>query len=195
MTPPLPPADIHDRQPIVHVVSAGARLHRFHDAAYGPIRFGRSGGGRLDDPAKAYGVLYVGDKEAGAFSETFLRRPGRNLIDPGLLASKAYASLASRRDLRLARLHGRSLGVLGATAEVTHGGLPYDVPQAWSKALRDHPGAFDGIAYRARHDDDELCFALFDRAEPEIIELERRQDLDADWFWTLARRYDTGLAP
>jgi len=33
------------------------------------------------------------------------------------------------------KLAGPGLAILGATAEVVHGGLPYDDPQAWSKAL------------------------------------------------------------
>ncbi|MGP3699438.1 RES family NAD+ phosphorylase [Rhodobacter sp. NSM] len=157
--PPLPPPDIDLRTPLIRTLSAGARLHRFHDRAFGPIWFGQTGTGRLDDPAHAYGVLYVAEGEGGAFSEAFLRRPGLNLI---------------------ARLHGPGLGVIGATAEVTHGGLPYDAPQAWSKVLHDHPARFDGILYRSRHDDDELCLALFDRAEPDIVEVERWPDLDED---------------
>ncbi|EKX56457.1 hypothetical protein D516_2969 [Rhodobacter sp. AKP1] len=192
--PPLPPPDIDIRAPLIRTVPAGARLHRFHERAFAPIWFGRTGTGRLDNPAHAYGVLYVAEGEGGAFSETFLRRPGFNLIDPALLARKSYAVLASRRDLILARLHGPGLGVIGATAEVTHGGLPYDAPQAWSKALHDHPARFDGILYRSRHDDDELCLALFDRAEPDIVEVARRPDLDEDWFWRIAERYGAGLA-
>ncbi|MCE6957865.1 RES family NAD+ phosphorylase [Cereibacter sphaeroides] len=193
--PPLPPADIALRTPLVRTMPAGARLHRFHDRAFGPIWFGRAGTGRLDDADHSYGVLYVAEGEDGAFSETFLRRPGRNLIDPAVLARKSYTILSCRRDLVLARLHGRGLGVIGATAEVTHGGLPYDVPQAWSKAQHDHPARFDGILYRSRHDDDELCLALFDRVEPDIGEVERRPDLDEDWFWRTAERYGVGLAP
>jgi hypothetical protein len=97
--------------------------------------------------------------------------------------------------LRLIALYGRGLARLGATAEVTHGGLPYDVPQTWSAQLHAHPAGADGIAYRARHDDDQVCYALFDRAVDRIEEIERRTDLDADWFYELADRYGVGLAP
>jgi hypothetical protein len=61
--------------------------------------------------------------------------------------------------------------------------------------LRAHPAKADGIAYYARHDDEELCYALFDHA-PEPVAVEDRQaDLDVDWFWRLADRYGVGLAP
>jgi hypothetical protein len=79
-------------------------------------------------------------------------------------------------------------------AEVVHGGLPYDVPQAWSKALSEHPKRVDGIAYHARHDDEALCYALFDRAHDALVETERRTDFDQDWFWRLAARYKVGVA-
>jgi hypothetical protein len=73
--------------------------------------------------------------------------------------------------------------------------LPYDVPQAWSIALARHPISADGIAYHARHDDAELCYALFDRSADAVAESAREVDLDQDWFWRIAERYGVGLAP
>lgn len=90
---------------------------------------------------------------------------------------------------------GPGLARLGATAEVTHGGLPYNAPQAWSMALSKHPVTADGIAYYSRHDDEELCFAIFDRAGSAIVEVTRETDLDQDWLWETAERYGVGLAP
>jgi hypothetical protein len=40
-----------------------------------------------------------------------------------------------------------------------------------------------------------LCYALFDRARPHVIENEKRLDLDQDWFWQLAVKYAVGIAP
>ena len=99
------------------------------------------------------------------------------------------------RALRLVKFAGAGLARLGATAEVTHGGLPYDAPQAWSKAIHGLPSAPDGIAYRARHDDDAFCYALFDRAASHVEEETRESDIDKDWFWSLAEAYGVGLAP
>src|SRR5258708_38750452 len=132
---------------------------------------------------------------SGAFAETFLRTPGRRLIDADLIGRKAYVRLRVRSELTLIKLAGPGLAILGATAEVVHGGLPYDAPQAWSKALSEHPKRADGIAYYARHDDEALCYALFDRARDALVETERRTDLDQDWFWQLAMRYKVGMAP
>ncbi|WP_143534007.1 hypothetical protein [Rhizobium sullae] len=73
--------------------------------------------------------------------------------------------------------------------------FPYDVPQNLSKALSGHPVAADGIAYHGRHDDTELCFALFEPVRSAVSMAERRTDLDANRFWQVAGRYKIGLAP
>src|SRR5262249_8524324 len=99
------------------------------------------------------------------------------------------------RPLRLVRLAGPGLARAGATAQVTHGGQPYDAPQAWSAAIYALPEIYDGIAYTARHDDAAVCYAIFGRPSPAVAEVSRQADLDADWFWQLAERYGVGLAP
>jgi hypothetical protein len=195
VTAPRPPEDIANRDPLLSHLAAGEFVHRFHTAKYGPVFFDRTLGGRLNAPDGSYGVLYAAQSPAGAFAETFLREPGRALLAIDFVASKAYARLRVLRPLVLIKLGGPGLARLGATAEVTHGGLPYDIPRAWSEALRSHPAKVDGIAYYARHDDEELCYALFDHAPEPVEAAEHRRDLDADWFWRLAERYGVGLAP
>jgi hypothetical protein len=192
---PLPPSDLARRRPRLDRLPRGTVVHRFYTAGYDPVFFDSSRLGRLNAPDGSYGVLYAAREAYGAFAETFLRVPGRTLIDAGLLRRKAYVRLEIASDLRLIRLAGPSLAILGATAEVVHGGLPYDAPQAWSKALLNHPLRPDGIAYYPRHDDGAFCYAIFDRARNSIREIDRETDLDQDWFWRLARRYKVGLAP
>jgi hypothetical protein len=177
------------------MLPAGTVLHRFYTAGYDPIFFDRGTSGRLNAPDGSYGVLYCSEQPSGAFAETFLRRPGRTLIDADFLSRKAYVRLQVGSELTLIKFAGPGLAILGATAEVVHGGLPYDVPQSWSKALSGHPVGAHGIAYYARHDDEALCYAIFDRAGPAIIELGRETDLDQNWFWQLARKYRVGRAP
>ncbi len=193
--PPYPPADLDTRTPHFIELPENAVLHRFYTARFNPIFFDRSLDGRLNAPDGAYGVLYASKTEAGAFAETFLRQPGRTLIPTDLLALKAYARLRVLRPLTLIKFSGPGLGRLGATAEVTHGGKPYDAPQAWSKALKAHPASADGIAYTARHDDEELCYALFDGRSDPVAAIDRVTDLDQDWFWRIAEPYGGGIAP
>jgi len=191
---PWPPADIADRRPAIRTLKAGQVLHRFHAKLRDPIHFDLSMQGRLNAPDATYGVLYTAQSRRGAFAETFLREPGRTLLAHDLLDGKAYSAIALTRAVRLVRLYGNGLAMLGATAQITHGGLPYDLPQSWSKALHDHPAILDGIAYRSRHDDNEVCFALFDRAHAALVVRSREPDLDQDWFYALMERYHTGMA-
>src|SRR3954471_23325616 len=135
-----------------------------------PIFHDRSLNGRLNAPDGSYGVLYTAERSGGAFAESFLRTPGRRTLDPGLQARKAHVTLEVVRPMTLIAFDGPGLAILGATAEVVHGGLPYDCPQAWSAALHAHPAGVDGIAYSARHDPHETCYALFDRASAAIRE-------------------------
>lgn len=111
------------------------------------------------------------------------------------MARKAYVALDVLRPLTLLKLSGAGLARIGATAQVVHGGLPYDVPQEWSAALHALPATYDGIAYTARHDDEALCLALFDRAATAVRVAVRETDLDRDWFWEIAEIYGVGLAP
>lgn len=195
MTAPAPPADIARRRPLVETLPAHAELHRFFSARHTPIHFDRSDAGRLNAPDQTYGVLYAAKARRGAFAETFLREPGRTLLPGDVVARKAYVRLTITRPLRLIRLAGPGLARLGATAEVVHGGPPYAVPQAWSAVLRSHPMRADGIAYNARHDDEQLCYAIFDRARRAIKVAARERNLDMDWFWQIAELYGVGLAP
>jgi hypothetical protein len=192
---PLPPDDLESRSPEIVILAQGVVIERFYTAAFDPIHFDRSHDGRFNAPDGGYGVLYTSQTLRGAFAETFLRDPGRTLIPLDLLRRKARVRLKTARVLRLTKLAGTGLARLGATAEVVHGGLPYDVPQAWSMALHGHPLKADGIAYTARHDDEALCYALFDRDAKCVEMVSREKNIDQDWFWEIADLYGVGLAP
>jgi len=186
---------LNRRRPRLLELPSGTILHRFYQLRFEPIHFDPSRLGRFNAPDGSYGVLYNAKTIDGAFAETFLRAPGRTVLSADFVAARGHAELQNTQPLKLVELGGKGLALLGATAEVLHGSLPYDVPQAWSKALHDHPAAADGVAYCARHDDRELCYALFDRARPAVAELSRRVDLDEDWFWEIGESYGVGLAP
>jgi hypothetical protein len=170
-------------------------LHRFFTATQEPVYFDRGRDGRWNAPDASFGVLYAACSIAGAFAETFPRVPGRTLLPADLLARKAYARLRVLRPLTLIKFSGPGLSRLGATAEVAHGGRPYDAAQAWSKALRAHPVGAAGIAYTARHDDESVCAALFDANPCPVAVIDRETGLDQDWFWRVAEAYGVGLAP
>jgi RES domain len=87
---PLPPPDLASRTPQLVMVPAGSVMHRFYTAKakYDPIFFDSSREGRLNSLDGSYGVLYAAREPAGAFAETFLRTPGRTLIDMDRLRRK-----------------------------------------------------------------------------------------------------------
>lgn len=193
MSAPLPPSDLGKRQPLMARLATGQILYRFYSLGFDPVYFDTSGLGRLNAPDGSYGVLYATQRLQGAFAETFLRAPGRRLIDPALLGRKGLVQLEVIRPMDLIAFDGPGLPILGATAEVVHGGLPYDTSQAWSKALKAHPIKPRGIAYSARHDPSETCYALFEPAS--VREISHDEALDTDWFWALAEIYRVGRPP
>lgn len=70
----------------------GESLHRFYTADYHPIFFDRSDLGRFNAPDGSYGMLNAAQEIAGAFAETFLRTPGRTLIDIEFLQRKGLCA-------------------------------------------------------------------------------------------------------
>ena len=191
---PYPPTDINTRQPRIATIKNGT-FHRFYSRGHNPIFFdGCPIRGRFNSPDGSFGVLYAAEHPSGAFAGTFLRSPGSRLVPDDLIQGKALVVLHSTRALQLVELHGPGLSVLGATAEVTASPPPYELPQAWSAALHNHPNMFDGIAYHARHDDSEICYAFFHRSGTAIAEVERRDNLNAEWFNSLLEHYSVGIA-
>ena len=81
MSAPLPPSDLDSRDPELLQLPAGTIIHRFYTSGYEPIFFDPGLSGRLNAPDGSYGVLYGAKDRSGAFAETFLRTPGRRLID------------------------------------------------------------------------------------------------------------------
>ncbi len=200
MSGPPPPADLASRTAHTLPLAEGTLLHRFYTRTDGvslfdPVYYDRSLAGRFNAPDASYGVLYAAKRPHGAFAESFLRTQGRRMVDPGLMARKAYVQLRVLRPLNVIEFDGRRLAPLGATAAVPHGDPPYDNAQAWSQALHDHPVKANGIAYTARHDPREVCYALFDHPDPPVAEVSREEILDTGWFWDLADYYDVGRAP
>ncbi|HYH81466.1 MAG TPA: RES family NAD+ phosphorylase [Longimicrobium sp.] len=193
---PGPPPDLARRTLPLRVLEPGAPLWRVHDASRDPVWFGPAActppRSRFDAPGGEFGVCYLALSPEAAFAETFLRNPGRRMLDTTLLASRSLSELTPARPLTTVRLYGPGLARTGATAEVTHGPA-YDLARSWSLALSAHPSRPDGILYKSRHDDDELCLALFDRG-PGQLRVEATAPLVGTPLLTsLLRRYRVSL--
>ncbi len=167
---------------------------------YGPAEGARARN-RFDDPLRpeaatraTFGVCYLGVSREAAFVESFLRRPAMDTVDRATVDARNLAELVTTRPLRLVALLGAGLKAAGATAAVPHG--PQSVARRWARALWEHPSAADGIAYRCRHDDEEVAVALFDRAADALAVVESRGVRhDRAWFGATLDRYLVALDP
>ena len=156
---PLPPADLDWRSLPLEKISRGRVYRRLHPYARNAIHYNDSNDYRFNAPNEQFAVLYVAEELKGAFAETLLRHPGKTLIDQRDIDAKAVSEIEIRSQLKLVKLYGHGLVRVGATATVASG--DYAVSQAWSIALWRHPQKPDGIIYRANHDNDQICLALF----------------------------------
>jgi hypothetical protein len=171
LAPPVPPRDLHARRLALRVIAEGTQLWRIHDPRRTDVWFGPRPGSaplhRFDAPGGEFRVCYLGLTVEASFAETFLRNPGTRLLDRTLLEYRVLTPVTVTGRLRVARLYGPELARLGATAEVCHG-PSYDLSRQWALALWSHPRRPDGILYKSRHEDDEICLALFDRREGDL---------------------------
>jgi hypothetical protein len=182
----------------IGTVRRGTTLYRAHTPPRGPIFFGPAPGGppthRFHAPDGSFRTCFIGTSEAAAFAEGVLHGPvPTQLVSSATLAARAIAEIEVTSTLRLARLYGRYLLRIGATATVTHG-EDYGVSQPWAAAIYQHPDGADGILYTSRHDETTFSIALFDRAAEKIVAGASRP-LSASELRTLQllARYGLGL--
>jgi hypothetical protein len=178
-------------------IPAGATLVRIHRRTHEPVFYSPGPGtrpvGRFDSAARTFGVLYLATSFEGAFAETILRNPARRLVSLGEISGRSVAVLGASRAVRLVRLHGPGLQALGLDNSISTG--PYDACGLWADALFDHADRPDGIAYASRHDPEQICVALFERADLSLTpasESEPLRDIMSDVAAAL-RRYGKGL--
>lgn len=177
-------------------IPTGKILTRIHREGVDPLWFGnRDKTWRWDAPDESYGVLYVGAGQIGPFAETLLRDPAQRDVFWSDIAKRRFATFEATRPLVVARLHGKGLGWFGIQAsDITEHFDPlthptgYDKPQEISCRVHAEP-TLDGIQYRSRFDNDELCLAIFERAQAALARKDRDQPIGRRWAHrTLADR-------
>lgn len=173
-------------------VAVGEVLHRLHAANRGARYYGRlDGTWRWDDPDHVYGVLYAGKTQEGPFAETMLRRLKQTDIVWSEVEKRRWASFRVIKPLHLADMHGKGLswqGVTVAAVAADHDGKTYPGIYAKTQAISAEVHSttdLDGIAYRSRFDPDQLCIALFDRADHKIELIHEGDSIDRGWVDTL----------
>lgn len=149
------------------VIPKGAEFVRVHWQANGSVFFGPKPGNppanRFDAPGGEFRVLYAARELPGAFVETVLRRPGRVLRRPEA-DDRAATRLQVQRPLELAKVMDEGLQWHGIHA----GEISIDDYAPSRQLALDFHAAFpmlDGLAYRSRYDNGQVCYALFDRVE------------------------------
>ena len=138
------------------------RVHQIGRSAlwFGPSP-GSSPGYRFDAPRGHYRTLYCAEQLKGAFVETVLRR-GKRIIGRPFVDARGWTVLTCARPLRLAKVYDEGLVHHGVTADICAGD-DYTNPRDFAAAIYAAGPTIDGIAYRARHNNGQICYAVFDR--------------------------------
>lgn len=153
----------------LETLAAGSALVRIHHRNHGPIWFGPKAGlppsSRFDAPDGQYRTLYAALTLDGAFVETILHgRVGTSILSRSFVFDRGWSVLRTMRDLRLAKLHGDGLFWHGTDASISSE-RDYTEPRRVALALHSEGADIDGISYRSRHNNNEVCVALFDRVD------------------------------
>lgn len=147
-------------------LDAGEIIVRVHRKAQGAIFFGPGTGkppqNRFDAPSGEYQILYAAQRLEGAFVETLLRRPTHRVIRRAFIEERVWTPLRLERTLTLAKVMDEGLLVHGVDASVS-ATEDYGPSRKLALALYEDFSALDGLAYRSRHNNGEICYALFDR--------------------------------
>lgn len=155
----------------IHILSAGAILHRIHDGRFGACQFNPGLGHSRFAPFEI-----AGTKVPTAYGATSLECAVFETIFHDIDASAAfksvrwsaleplrYSQVRVNRDIRLASLFSADLMKLGLERSQlidTHRSS-YDATQRWSSAIHGSAGAPDGMIWMSRRYDQEMALILF----------------------------------
>ncbi|AJY43417.1 RES family NAD+ phosphorylase [Burkholderia humptydooensis] len=176
-------------------IEAGELLQHVSRVAYrgDPLYYGRDGTNRYDDPARSYGVLYLGRDLPTALMESVFHKhqwlaDTKRAIALKEVQSRLVRAVGVLDDLRLADLTapGVMAGYFGlnleqlASRDYTH----TQQVSAQVHAMLGDEGfpLFAGVLYPSRNNYPAASIALFDRAEAMVRVIEDIDLIDhADW--------------
>ncbi len=164
---PSPPTVTFPRGVKTEILETGSAIIRIHHQDNGAIWFGPKPGlppaYRFDAPAGEYRTMYAAAAIEGAFVETILYgKAEQQIVSQAYIDQRAWSELTILRPLTLLKLYDDGLfwhrtdASISAIPEYTRS------RQIALAAFRESPD-LDGVVYRSRHDNGELCFALFSR--------------------------------
>ena len=155
----------------VETLPVASEVVRIHLNTNGPVWFGPAPGlapkYRFDAPSGEYRVCYAAQRLEGAFVESILHGCAKTtILARAFVEERSYCHLKVGRDLRLAKLYDDGL-LFHCTDAAISACDDYAEPRRVALALFTEAATpLDGIAYRSRHNNGELCFALFSRVDP-----------------------------
>lgn len=149
------------------ILETGSIMTRIRHRDNGSIGFGPKPGlppaYRFDAPAAEYRTMYAAVAIEGAFAETILHgKTEEQIVSRAYVEQRAWTEFATVRPLKLMKLYDDGLFWHGTDASLSAVPNYTRSRQIALAAFRERPD-LDGLAYRSRHDNGELCFALFDR--------------------------------
>ena len=155
-------------------LEAGSTIIRIHHKDNGAIWFGPKPGlppaYRFDAPEAEYRTMYAAAAIEGAFVETILHgKTEEQIVSRAYVEQRAWTEFTTVRPLKLMKLHDEGLFWHGTDASISAVPSYTRSRQIALAAFREGPD-LDGIAYRSRHDNGELCFALFDRVTSGVLD-------------------------
>jgi len=161
------------------ILEADSTIVRIHHKNNGAIWFGPKPGvapaHRFDAPAAEYRMMYAAVAIEGAFVETILHgKSGEQIVRRAYVDQRAWTEFATVRAFRLMKLYDEGLFWHGTDASIS--AMPsYSKSQQVALAAFREGADLDGVAYRSRHDNGELCIALFDRVTSSDLDVRRTQ--------------------
>jgi hypothetical protein len=198
---------VYSRLPSLRI-DAGELLQHVSRAIYrgSPLYYGRDGTNRYDDPARAYGVLYLGRDLPTALMESVFHKHQWLANTKRSIALKEVRSRLVRAvgvldDLRLADLTaaGVMAGYFGLNLEqlssrdYTH--TQQMSAQVHAMHAEDGQPLFDGILFPSRNNYPAASIALFERAKAKVSVIEDIDLIDhVDWPRFVAT-YRIGVEP
>lgn len=133
-------------------------LYRIGQSGRSPWWFGNSGAGRFDLPPPDGTCYTAADPQAALLEVVGPERLG-GFVSPAFFNDRSLFLLHLPKTHRLADLAARAAAAFGITLEI-HSTVPYELPQAWAKALRQ--AGFEGVHALLRHDPaGSRAYALF----------------------------------
>lgn len=165
--------------PLTIELPVDSEMIRIHHKDRGSVSFGPPSGSppqnRFDAPRGEYRLLYAAAHLEGAFVETVLRRPQGRILRRAYVDERAWTILRANRALTLAKVYDEGLQVHAIDAGLIS---TDDYVDSRNFALRMFTSSppIDGLAYRSRYNNGEICYALFNRvgaADLTVVRTER----------------------